>query len=80
MNDKNQLHVPANSCTSVTKECCRTVVCATKADLDVPLGEATGRMWNPLMIRCVLPGQGGVWQADDENMVVQVEYPRKGTC
>lgn len=75
-----RLTVPAGQCKSATQDCCQTVVCAPLNKLDIEPSDATGRMWSPLMIRCVLSGSGGVWVSDRGEMLVQMERPEQEEC
>ncbi|KAF7551495.1 hypothetical protein G7Z17_g4991 [Cylindrodendrum hubeiense] len=74
--EDSYLHVNESECISATKDLCRTVVCAPLGDLKIHIEEIVGRMWDPLSIRCVLGGTGGILQSDDSTFVLEMGKPK----
>ena len=81
VDEHGNVTLAGGQCRSVSQDCCQTVVCAPgEADLNVAPDEVTGRMWNPLTIKCVLGGSGGMWQSAGGSLFVQMEQPLGEQC
>ncbi|KPM36786.1 hypothetical protein AK830_g9780 [Neonectria ditissima] len=73
--EDDHIHVNAGQCISATDGECRTVLCAPLGHLRIHIEEIIGRMWNPLSMRCVLGGYGGILQSEDSAFVIEMGRP-----
>ncbi|WZH46021.1 Triacylglycerol lipase V [Fusarium acuminatum] len=71
---EQHINITSGQCRSVVDGTCRTVVCAPRGNISVDREEVTGPMWNPLTMRCVLSGSGGIWQNNGSTLVVEMGY------
>ncbi|KAH7152034.1 hypothetical protein B0J13DRAFT_547484 [Dactylonectria estremocensis] len=71
-NNNSYVHVEDGQCITAENKRCRTAVCAPWGDLKVHVNEIVGRMWNPLMMKCVLGGKGGILSGGDLDFVIEV--------
>ncbi|UPK95021.1 hypothetical protein LCI18_005956 [Fusarium solani-melongenae] len=73
--DTGNIAIEGGRCRSATKGACRATVCAPGQDISVGLDEVMGRMWNPVSMRCVLGGTGGIWQNEGSTLVIELDRP-----
>ncbi|RSL67287.1 hypothetical protein CEP53_003093 [Fusarium sp. AF-6] len=73
--DTGNIAIKGGRCRSATKGACRATACAPGQDIGVALDEVTGRMWNPVSMRCVLGGTGGIWQNEGSTLVIELDRP-----
>ncbi|KAI8657766.1 hypothetical protein NCS57_01155800 [Fusarium keratoplasticum] len=73
--DARNIAIEGGRCRSATKGTCRATACAPGQDISVGLDEVMGRMWNPVSMRCVLGGTGGIWQNEGSTLVIELGRP-----
>ncbi|KAH7165782.1 hypothetical protein EDB81DRAFT_878146 [Dactylonectria macrodidyma] len=74
--ENSYIHVNGGQCITATNKRCRASVCALAGDLKVHVNEIIGGMWNPLSIKCVLGGKGGILGNEDLKFFIEMGTPQ----
>ncbi|KAH7008536.1 hypothetical protein EDB80DRAFT_438827 [Ilyonectria destructans] len=77
LTEDSHLKIKAGQCIAATNNLCRTAVCAPRGPLNIHIDQIIGRMWNPLSMKCVLGGRGGILQSKDSAFIIEMGTPQE---
>ncbi|CRK14761.1 hypothetical protein BN1723_010473 [Verticillium longisporum] len=72
---EGSLLVPKESCVSRANGSCEALICAAREEVLLRQEEVWGlaaRMMNPVQVKCVVVGRGGVWRDEGRNLSVEI--------
>ncbi|KAI5461563.1 hypothetical protein BGZ63DRAFT_386088 [Mariannaea sp. PMI_226] len=72
---QDMIHVDAGQCAAITQGTCEVVVCAPLGALSIKVDEVVGRMWNPMLIKCIMGGASAIYQSQDSTFVIGIARP-----